>query len=83
VATITPPGTSGVGWINFNQAAQFSARNPATNPATTIQPAKLRKYYAGESVSSVIPGNPGPQPNFDINSPTYKQVVRDLYRLSP
>jgi hypothetical protein len=34
-----------------------------------------KNHYPGECVSNVVPGNPGPQPGFDVNSPTYQPVV--------
>lgn len=40
-----------------------------------------RSHYAGECVSNVIPGNPGPQPNFDVNAAAYRAVVPFWSRL--
>jgi hypothetical protein len=47
----------------------------------TINPPLTRPHYAGESVSNVIPGNPGPQPNFDVNASMYRAVVPYWSRL--
>ncbi|MBA4189711.1 MAG: hypothetical protein C0467_17130 [Planctomycetaceae bacterium] len=41
----------------------------------TVAPAFTKPHYAGECVSNVVPGNPGPQTAFDVNSDTYKPVV--------
>ncbi len=41
----------------------------------------IRVHWAGESVSNVIPGNPGPQPNFNVNTDMYKPVVPHWSRL--
>ncbi|MCE9563896.1 MAG: hypothetical protein K8U57_17780 [Planctomycetes bacterium] len=35
----------------------------------------LKAHYAGECVSNMIPGNPGPQTGFDPTGPQYKSVV--------
>ena len=40
-----------------------------------------KNHYPGESVSNIIPGNPGPRgvgvepPAFDVNAPMYQPVV--------
>lgn len=38
-------------------------------------------HWAGENVSNVVPGNPGPQPGFDVNLDRYKPVVPYWTRL--
>jgi hypothetical protein len=64
-----PPGT-------FQSYRPMSAPLPAN-----LVP--LRKFHAGDCVSSAIPGNPGPQANFDPNAAAYKQVIRDLFPIQP
>ena len=38
-------------------------------------------HYQGESVSNIIPGNPGPQPNFNYTQAPYSYVVPFTVRL--
>jgi hypothetical protein len=71
-----PAGQNGVGEIIF-QAGTFSATRVSGGAIGA------RKFFAGEAVSSVILGNPGPQPSFDPKDPAYKQVLRDLFKLTP
>lgn len=80
-AALSHIANSGIGTITF-PAGYFTgnARIPLTS---TVATSPLRKFYAGESVSSVILGNPGPQAFFDPNSAQFKQVVRDLIKLTP
>lgn len=86
--TITPPlGNSGIGTITF-PVGQFRPQVPGgvRDPVSgVVGPAlaPLRKMHIGEAVSSVIPGNPGPQIGFDYNLPMYQQVIRDLQRIDP
>ncbi len=82
--TITPQAADGILRVTF-PAGQFVPYYPGTIPSgTTLVPVpQWRKYFAGESVSSALLGNPGPQTNFDVNAPEYKQVIRDLVPLTP
>jgi hypothetical protein len=53
----------------------------AAGITTLTVSATTQPHYAGECVSNVIPGNPGPQPSFDPNQDMYKPVVPVLTRL--
>ncbi len=52
---------------------------PVLNP-NPGQPLR-HNHYAGDCVSNVIPGNPGPQPNFQVQLPQYQPVVPYWVRL--
>jgi hypothetical protein len=91
---IAPTGGNGLGIISFppNSLVSGLAANPATsifvpNPVNTAAPPptlnQYRQYYAGEALGSAILANPGPQAGFDPNSAAYRQVVRDLLKLTP
>ncbi len=54
---------------------------PVNGVSTLTVSALTRPHYAGESVSNVMPGNPGPQPNFDVNIDMYRPVVPYWSRL--
>jgi hypothetical protein len=47
---------------------------PGTS-VVTLAAATTRPHYAGDSVSNVRPGNPGPQTNFDPGAEKYRPVV--------
>jgi hypothetical protein len=60
----------------------FVTNGPNLNTITinaVLSPAAGTKlqfnHYAGESVSNIVPGNPGPQPSFDVTQPPYSYVV--------
>jgi hypothetical protein len=38
-------------------------------------------HHVGDCVSNVVPGNPGPQPNFDLRLSQYQSVVPFWVRL--
>jgi hypothetical protein len=71
--------------IGVGSTMEVVTINPATatyNAATGITTYNLAAgtalqwpHGAGESVSNVIPGNPGPQLGFDVNLPKYQPVV--------
>ncbi len=51
------------------------ATTPTTSTLTLAGPGLTKTHYPGESVSNILPGNPGPQPTFDVTQAPYTYVV--------
>ncbi|CAN5568628.1 hypothetical protein BH11PLA2_BH11PLA2_35680 [soil metagenome] len=74
--TFIGPANDGIGYIVI----------PANGiPGNTANGAKVgfvvHDYPAGSMVSNIIPGNPGPQPSFDVNTPAARLIIRDLQKV--
>jgi hypothetical protein len=65
----------GVG-ANRDIVTVSNATAPVNGVTTlTVNPALARPHYAGESVSNIVPGNPGVPTDFDPTIAKYKAVV--------
>jgi hypothetical protein len=79
-AGTTPTLVVGTG-VNQEVVAVTGAAYAGNGFATVTVSQTLKNHYAGENVANIVPGNPGPQPTFDVNSATYKAVVPHWSRL--
>lgn len=63
------------------QVQGVGAVQPDGSVTVTLAAPLSRTHYFGDCVSNVLPGNPGPQPNFDPDLPQYQPVVPFWTRL--
>jgi len=69
-------GTIVVGTGANQEIVTATVTGDAAGVATlTVAPPLTKPHYAGESVSNIVPGNPGVPTDFDVNLPKYKAVV--------
>ena len=66
--------------VTVGAPSAFGGNGQTTFPVTAVLwptpgAALTKNHYAGESVSNIVPGNPGPQPAFDFGNPKYQPVV--------
>ena len=77
--TITPGATLVIGVGANQEIVTVAGVVPDTNPTglstVTLTGPLVKNHQACECVSNIVPGNPGPQPNFDVNNPMYQPVV--------
>jgi hypothetical protein len=59
----------------FNNPTTTLPAGTTPGYATLTVTPLTRSHAAGECVSNIVPGNPGPQPGFDLNLDMYRSVV--------
>lgn len=79
----TPAGNyNPLGIATNRERVTVSSFTVPSGGTTTLTISATTKYHpVGTVVTNAVLGNPGPQPNFDLNSPTYRAVVPDVTRI--
>jgi hypothetical protein len=72
---VTIGGSIVVGTGATQEVVTATVASDAAGVATLTVSALTKPHYAGEPVSNIMPGNPGPPTDFDPNLSKYKAVV--------
>ncbi|MFO0823507.1 MAG: hypothetical protein U0792_10385 [Gemmataceae bacterium] len=72
---VTIGGSIVVGTGANQEVVTATVASDAAGVATLTVSALTKPHYAGEPVSNIMPGNPGPPTDFDPNMAKYKAVV--------